>query len=136
MHTQEFQANRMMEVATRFKIQPVELSITCMKRLRAHPRVLTRASQLASWIRGYRVSHVTWNQPRQHAAAAALLGCELVTAQNIAVASYYVSLELSGTCCINLYVVYRSRTQKFPTDNFSHHSNKPNYISQLIYNIT
>jgi hypothetical protein len=36
----------------------------------------------------YRVSHLTWNSPRQHAAAAAseLPGNESVTAHNIAVA--------------------------------------------------
>jgi hypothetical protein len=41
-----------MEVATCVKIQPVELSITCMKGLRALARDLTRASKLASCKRG------------------------------------------------------------------------------------
>jgi hypothetical protein len=42
-----------MEQATSFKIKPVELSVTYMKRLCAHPRDLTRASQLTSCKRGF-----------------------------------------------------------------------------------
>jgi hypothetical protein len=42
-----------MEVATLFKVKPIELYNTFMKRLRAHPWVFTRASQLASCKRGF-----------------------------------------------------------------------------------
>jgi hypothetical protein len=42
-----------MEVATHFKVQPVELSIPYMKHLRAQPQDLTRTSQLASCKRGF-----------------------------------------------------------------------------------
>jgi hypothetical protein len=52
MRAQTFHARRIMEVASRFKIQPVGLSITCIKRVRAHPRHVTRTSQLASCTRG------------------------------------------------------------------------------------
>jgi hypothetical protein len=40
--------SRIVEVATRFKVKHVKLFITCMQFLRAHPRHLTRASELAS----------------------------------------------------------------------------------------
>jgi len=48
MRRQTFHASRIMAVVTHFKVQPAELPIICMKRLRAHPRYLTRASKLAS----------------------------------------------------------------------------------------
>jgi hypothetical protein len=77
---QTFYANRILETVTRFKVQPVELSITCTKRLCTHPRGLTRASQLATckrefndalstqnliyrnmrWIDGWQVSRKVW----------------------------------------------------------------------------
>lgn len=44
-----------MEVATRYKAQPVELSVSCMKCRRPHPRHLTRASQRLSCARGYKI---------------------------------------------------------------------------------
>jgi hypothetical protein len=50
---QTFQESRIVEVSTRFKIQHVELLITCMKRLRAHLRDMTRASKIASCKRGF-----------------------------------------------------------------------------------
>jgi hypothetical protein len=53
MRAQTFCASIIMEVATCFEVQPVELSITCMKPLRAHPRHMTRASKLASCIHGF-----------------------------------------------------------------------------------
>jgi hypothetical protein len=37
MRAQTFHANRIMEDATRFEVKPFEISITCMKRLWAHP---------------------------------------------------------------------------------------------------
>jgi hypothetical protein len=52
IRTQTFHASRIMEAATRFKVKPVEVSITCVKNLRAHRRDLTRVSQLASCKRG------------------------------------------------------------------------------------
>jgi hypothetical protein len=52
------QVQWIMEVATRARVQSVELSVTCTKRLLAHPRHLTRASQLASCKRGFRCSWV------------------------------------------------------------------------------
>jgi hypothetical protein len=42
-----------MEVVTHFKVQLVELSTPYMKHLRAHPRDLTRTSQLASCKRSF-----------------------------------------------------------------------------------
>jgi CRP-like cAMP-binding protein len=36
------------EVAARFRVQPLKLSMTCIERLRSHPRDLARASKLAS----------------------------------------------------------------------------------------
>jgi hypothetical protein len=48
MRARTFHVSRIMEVATRFRVKPVELFISGMKRLRAHPRHLTRASKLAS----------------------------------------------------------------------------------------
>jgi hypothetical protein len=53
MLAQTFHASGIMEVATRFKVKPVELFVTCMKRQRSHPRYLTPASQLASCKRGF-----------------------------------------------------------------------------------
>jgi len=47
MRVQTFHASRIMEIAT-LKVTPAEFFITCMKRLRAHPRHFTRESQLAS----------------------------------------------------------------------------------------
>lgn len=52
MRALTFHANEIMKVVTRFEVQPVEPSITCMKRLCAHSRDLTRASKLASCKRG------------------------------------------------------------------------------------
>jgi hypothetical protein len=47
-----------MKVTTRSKVKRVTLSITCMKRLLAHPRYLTRASKLAWCKRGFSVGGV------------------------------------------------------------------------------
>jgi hypothetical protein len=46
-------ASILMEVASRFNVQPVGLPITCMKRMRAYPRDLTLASQLGPCKRGF-----------------------------------------------------------------------------------
>jgi hypothetical protein len=46
MRTQTFYSSCIMEGATHFKDQPVELSITCMKHLHTHPWDLTRTGQL------------------------------------------------------------------------------------------
>jgi hypothetical protein len=48
MRAQMFHASSIMKVATSFKVQPVELSITCMKSPPRHPRDLTQSSQVAS----------------------------------------------------------------------------------------
>jgi hypothetical protein len=50
----------------------------------------------------YSVSSLTWNSPRQHAAAAAskLPGNEFVTTRNIVVAYLLVGSDLSGTLCM------------------------------------
>jgi hypothetical protein len=53
MRTQTFHASRIMEVTARFKVQPVVPSITCMKRLPAHLRDLTRAREFASCKHGF-----------------------------------------------------------------------------------
>jgi hypothetical protein len=53
-------ANRIIKVATRFRVKPVELFITCMKRLRAHHRHFTRASKL-SWCKcGVTFPFLSW----------------------------------------------------------------------------
>jgi hypothetical protein len=52
MRARTFNAGEIIAVATRFKVQAVELSITWTKRLRAHPRDLTLASHLAACKRG------------------------------------------------------------------------------------
>jgi hypothetical protein len=43
---QTYHASRMIAVWTHFKIQHVKISITCMKRLRTHPRHMTCESKL------------------------------------------------------------------------------------------
>jgi len=53
MRAQKFHAIRIIKVAIRFKFQQIELSITCMKRLRAHPWDFTCASKLASGKPGF-----------------------------------------------------------------------------------
>jgi hypothetical protein len=58
MRAQIFRAIRIMEIATRFNVKTVELSTTCMKRLRAHPRHFTRASQLASLNAALQIAYV------------------------------------------------------------------------------
>jgi hypothetical protein len=55
-----------MEVATRFKVKPIELSITCVRRLRAHPRHLTRASKLVLCKRGFNISTIARARARTH----------------------------------------------------------------------
>jgi hypothetical protein len=51
---QTFHANGIMEVATRFKVQPIEFSTIYTKSLQAHPRNFTRASKL-----GLIASHIS-----------------------------------------------------------------------------
>jgi hypothetical protein len=53
MRAQTSQESRILEVSTRFKVQHVELLVTCIKRLRAHLRDMTRASKIASCNRGF-----------------------------------------------------------------------------------
>jgi hypothetical protein len=48
MRAQTFLSSRITKAATSFKVKPVEIFITCTKRLRAHPRHMTRASKFAS----------------------------------------------------------------------------------------
>jgi hypothetical protein len=59
MRAHTFLASGIMEVATRIEVQLVELPLTYMKRLRVHPRDLTRASKLTSCKRGLNVFEVT-----------------------------------------------------------------------------
>jgi hypothetical protein len=54
MRAQTFHGSRIMVVATPFTVRCVELSITYMKHVRAHPRNFTRSSLLVSCLRRFR----------------------------------------------------------------------------------
>jgi hypothetical protein len=94
---QTFRASRIMEVATRFRVQPVELSMTRMKRLHAYHRNLTRASQLASCKRGLKLRSNSNTCPE-----------------------YFIEEKLGKSCTPHLGMPFIARSTSFVTEQMQH----------------